>query len=308
MRLGIPGRWPRSTPTASTGIRSPGWSGAAAPPGSPCVSSCDVSGADHGDDRTSNWRDDAACRDADPELFFPVGTAGPALRQIRDARRICCGCPAKPRAWPGRWTTGSPTGSGRNHRGPAARHPRPRPGHAERSGRRRCPAGEASGHPRRPSTRGQQLMTSHAEPLAAGWHEARSEAAYGTCSPATSRPRTVTGSWWPRSHRGSSPTSPPRPGSPGPSPSSNDCSPRTSPPAATYTHRVTLAALLAPWFARRRPWPTWPRRSPEPPCPGARRPGNTAAYVRPGSPTGSGCCGIKVRVKVWRGRQRASYA
>jgi WhiB family transcriptional regulator, redox-sensing transcriptional regulator len=41
-----------------------------------------------------NWRDDAACRDADPELFFPVGTAGPALRQIREARRICCGCPA----------------------------------------------------------------------------------------------------------------------------------------------------------------------------------------------------------------------
>ena len=42
-----------------------------------------------------NWREDAACRDADPELFFPVGTAGPALRQIREARRICCSCPAQ---------------------------------------------------------------------------------------------------------------------------------------------------------------------------------------------------------------------
>jgi WhiB family transcriptional regulator, redox-sensing transcriptional regulator len=42
-----------------------------------------------------NWRDDAACRDADPELFFPVGTAGSALRQIREARRICCDCPAQ---------------------------------------------------------------------------------------------------------------------------------------------------------------------------------------------------------------------
>ena len=42
-----------------------------------------------------NWRQDAACRDADPELFFPVGTTGPALHQIRDARRICCGCPAQ---------------------------------------------------------------------------------------------------------------------------------------------------------------------------------------------------------------------
>jgi WhiB family redox-sensing transcriptional regulator len=42
-----------------------------------------------------NWREDAACRDADPELFFPVGTAGPALRQIREARRICRDCPAQ---------------------------------------------------------------------------------------------------------------------------------------------------------------------------------------------------------------------
>ena len=42
-----------------------------------------------------NWREDAACRDADPELFFPVGTAGPAQHQIREARRICRGCPAR---------------------------------------------------------------------------------------------------------------------------------------------------------------------------------------------------------------------
>lgn len=42
-----------------------------------------------------NWREDAACRDADPELFFPVGMTGPALRQIREAKRICCGCPAQ---------------------------------------------------------------------------------------------------------------------------------------------------------------------------------------------------------------------
>jgi WhiB family redox-sensing transcriptional regulator len=42
-----------------------------------------------------NWREEAACRDPDPELFFPIGTAGPALRQIREARRICCSCPAQ---------------------------------------------------------------------------------------------------------------------------------------------------------------------------------------------------------------------
>ena len=40
-RLGIPGRWPRSTPTASTGTRSPGWSSTAAPRGWPCVSPAD---------------------------------------------------------------------------------------------------------------------------------------------------------------------------------------------------------------------------------------------------------------------------
>ena len=49
----------------------------------------------------ANWRDDAACRDADPDLFFPIGTAGPALRQIGAAKRICRTCPAQARclAW-----------------------------------------------------------------------------------------------------------------------------------------------------------------------------------------------------------------
>lgn len=42
-----------------------------------------------------NWREDAACRDADPELFFPVGTAGPALRQVDRAKRICGACPVR---------------------------------------------------------------------------------------------------------------------------------------------------------------------------------------------------------------------
>jgi hypothetical protein len=26
----------------------------------------------------TNWRDDAACLRADPDLFFPIATAGPA--------------------------------------------------------------------------------------------------------------------------------------------------------------------------------------------------------------------------------------
>jgi WhiB family transcriptional regulator, redox-sensing transcriptional regulator len=43
----------------------------------------------------ASWRDDAACRNADPGLFFPPGTAGPALRQIDEAKRICRTCPAQ---------------------------------------------------------------------------------------------------------------------------------------------------------------------------------------------------------------------
>jgi len=42
-----------------------------------------------------NWRDDAACRHADPDLFFPIGDTGPALRQIDEAKRICQACPAR---------------------------------------------------------------------------------------------------------------------------------------------------------------------------------------------------------------------
>ena len=47
-------------------------------------------------DRLTGTRDDVrGLQLADPELFFPVGTTGPALRQIREAKRICRGCPAQ---------------------------------------------------------------------------------------------------------------------------------------------------------------------------------------------------------------------
>lgn len=39
------------------------------------------------------WRHDAACRDSDPELFFPIGNTGPALIQIEQAKQICRSCP-----------------------------------------------------------------------------------------------------------------------------------------------------------------------------------------------------------------------
>jgi WhiB family transcriptional regulator, redox-sensing transcriptional regulator len=45
----------------------------------------------------TGWRDVAACRDADPDLFFPTGMTGPALRDLDEAKRICRACPARAR-------------------------------------------------------------------------------------------------------------------------------------------------------------------------------------------------------------------
>uniref|UniRef100_A0AAU2VHU8 Transcriptional regulator WhiB n=1 Tax=Streptomyces sp. NBC_00008 TaxID=2903610 RepID=A0AAU2VHU8_9ACTN len=42
-----------------------------------------------------NWRERAACRDEDPDLFFPIGTTGPALVQTEDAKAVCHGCPVR---------------------------------------------------------------------------------------------------------------------------------------------------------------------------------------------------------------------
>jgi hypothetical protein len=50
-RLGVPGRWPRSTPTTSTGIIWPGWCGTAVPRGSPSASSADTTGEEQLHDR-----------------------------------------------------------------------------------------------------------------------------------------------------------------------------------------------------------------------------------------------------------------
>jgi WhiB family redox-sensing transcriptional regulator len=43
----------------------------------------------------TKWRDCAACRDADPDTFFPIGESGPALDQIEEAKRICRICPVR---------------------------------------------------------------------------------------------------------------------------------------------------------------------------------------------------------------------
>jgi len=40
----------------------------------------------------TDWRELSACRDSDPEVFFPIGTTGPAVNHIEKARAICGAC------------------------------------------------------------------------------------------------------------------------------------------------------------------------------------------------------------------------
>jgi WhiB family redox-sensing transcriptional regulator len=42
-----------------------------------------------------HWRSAAACRSADPELFFPISDSGKSLKQIAKAKAICAGCPVR---------------------------------------------------------------------------------------------------------------------------------------------------------------------------------------------------------------------
>ena len=42
-----------------------------------------------------NWRAAGACLHADPELFFPISTAGQAIIQIAQAKAVCARCPVR---------------------------------------------------------------------------------------------------------------------------------------------------------------------------------------------------------------------
>ena len=41
------------------------------------------------------WRRNAACNGCDVELFFPVGSTGPAIAQIAAAKEVCGQCPVQ---------------------------------------------------------------------------------------------------------------------------------------------------------------------------------------------------------------------
>lgn len=43
--------------------------------------------------RATDWRDDALCREEDPDLFFPIGNTGDAILQADQAKAVCRRCP-----------------------------------------------------------------------------------------------------------------------------------------------------------------------------------------------------------------------
>jgi WhiB family redox-sensing transcriptional regulator len=45
--------------------------------------------------RNYDWRDDARCRETDPEIFFPIGSNAKARRQEEAAKRVCGHCPVR---------------------------------------------------------------------------------------------------------------------------------------------------------------------------------------------------------------------
>jgi WhiB family redox-sensing transcriptional regulator len=43
-------------------------------------------------DRTLDWLDLGACQNEDPDLFFPITSAGPAVAQVAAAKAVCARC------------------------------------------------------------------------------------------------------------------------------------------------------------------------------------------------------------------------
>jgi WhiB family redox-sensing transcriptional regulator len=44
---------------------------------------------------SEGWRDEAACRQTDPDLFFPPGRTGVAIEQLEAAKSVCRSCPVQ---------------------------------------------------------------------------------------------------------------------------------------------------------------------------------------------------------------------
>ena len=46
---------------------------------------------------TSSWWNMAACRSADPELFFPISSTGAGEAHVARAKAVCARCPIRQR-------------------------------------------------------------------------------------------------------------------------------------------------------------------------------------------------------------------
>ncbi len=57
-----------------------------------------------------DWVHHARCRDEDPELFFPVGTTGPAAVQMEAAKAVCVRCHVRPECLEWAMDTGQEAG------------------------------------------------------------------------------------------------------------------------------------------------------------------------------------------------------
>lgn len=105
------------------------------------------SGAGFGTDEWE-WLRDAACTQADPELFFPVGDSGPAVEQAERAKAVCHSCPVESQCLEWALNTGRTSGVWGGTDDEERRRMR-------RNGRRRVPAprgrqASAPGGSRRP--------------------------------------------------------------------------------------------------------------------------------------------------------------
>ena len=56
------------------------------------------------------WVQRARCKDEDPELFFPIGTSGPAAEQIERAKTVCTTCAVRSECLEWALTTGQDAG------------------------------------------------------------------------------------------------------------------------------------------------------------------------------------------------------
>ena len=57
-----------------------------------------------------DWVHRARCRNEDPELFFPVGSSGPAAVQIEQAKEVCTLCDVREECLEWAMTTGQDAG------------------------------------------------------------------------------------------------------------------------------------------------------------------------------------------------------